>query len=180
MLLPDDAVHALGPEEFAALYRQHHATVLAFARVRTRDAARAEDVAAQTFARAYQAFGRYEERGVPVAAWLLRIAANVIAGDARRGRGVTVLPLTAQHLNVLDGAGAAGPDEWVQRRERAAWLHDHLAALPAEQRRLLWLRFWEDRAIGDVAARIGRSEGATKQLLHRTVKTLRTRMGVME
>lgn len=78
--------HAATGAAFAQLYQRHYAAVFAFAYRRVGDRARAEDVAAQTFLQALQAFPRYEERGAPVAAWLLRIAANIMAEHARRRR----------------------------------------------------------------------------------------------
>lgn len=158
-------------EDFAALYTRHYAAVYAFAYRRTGDHMQAEDVAAQTFLQAFQALPRYEERGAPIAAWLLRIAANIITSRARRGgREVSLAapPLPQE-------SGEAGPAEWVERWERAAWLRAHLAALSADQRRALWLRYGEDRAMEEVAERLDRSPAA-KQLLYRGVVALRARL----
>ena len=50
--------------------------------------------------------------------------------------------------------------------------------LPSEQRRVLVMRFGEERSIRDVATAIGKSEGAVKQLQWRGLQTLRAQMGV--
>jgi len=52
-------------------------------------------------------------------------------------------------------------------------LRGHLATLPEDQRRVVWLRYYEDRSFGDVAARMDRSENAVKQLLRRALATVR-------
>ena len=167
-------------EGFGLLYQRHYAAVFAFAYRRVGDRARAEDVAAQTFLQALQAFPRYEERGAPVASWLLRIAANIMAEQARRRR--RELPLDGgapwhEAIRGRDMAGGRDDDwDWVDRWERAQWVRAYLAALSPDQRRALWLRYGEDQTLEDVAAMIGRSPAAAKQLLHRTLKTLRMRM----
>jgi len=128
---------------------------------------------AQTFERALRAIGRYEERGAPFSAWLLRIAAHVVADRARRAE-----PLDdAAPLNDDDDGATAdvGPD-WVEEWELATWLRGHLAALPEDQRRVVGLRYYEDRSFGDVATRMDRSENAVKQLLRRALAAIRVRV----
>ncbi len=68
-----------------------------------------------------------------------------------------------------------GPD-WAADWELATWLHGRLAALPEDHRRVVRLRYYEDRSFGDVAARMERSEGAVKQLLRRALAALRAQL----
>lgn len=162
------------PEAFAALYVRHYPAVFAFASRRAGDMMQAEDITSQTFVRALGALGRFQDCGAPFVAWLLRIAANEVAEQGRRRA-------RRERLTAWAGEGTgslAGMDTMDQAAdwERAAWLRSHLATLSADQRRVVWLRFWEDRTVDDVAAQIGRSPGATKQLLHRALKTLRERL----
>lgn len=162
-------------QDFGDLYERYYPTVFAFVRRRVGDDGVAEDVAAQTFLRALQAIGRYEERGAPFASWLLRIAAHEIAERARRGGTVVYVEDMAAFAERADPTAPA-PQEVAEQDERAAWLSGYLATLGEEQRRALRLRFWDDLAVLDVAARLGRGESATKLLLHRTLKALRERM----
>ena len=162
-------------QDFGALYERYYPAVFTFVRRRVRDDGVAEDVAAQTFLRALQAIGRYEERGAPFASWLLRIAANEIAERARRGGAVVFVEDMASFAERED-LSTVTPQESAEQEERAAWLNTYLATLSEEQRRALRLRFWDDLAVLDVATRLGRGESATKLLLHRTLKALRARM----
>lgn len=133
---------------------------------RVRDRHAAEDVTAEVFRRALASIGAFEWRGVPFTAWLYRIAANEVAdhlkGTARDGGSIDVdLP---------------GNDE-IEIVEHRASLFRQVDRLPADQRRVIVLRFAEERSIREIAAELGRSEGAIKQLQWRALQTLRARMG---
>jgi len=164
---------------FATLYDLYVARVYAFCAIHSAGREEAEDLTAQTFARALDAIGRYEERGAPFSAWLLRIAANAAANRARRPVAVSL------HAERAAGATRSRKDEavvgeteeeWVEEWLRADWIEDHLAALPPDGRRVVQLRFYDDLSFDAVAAAMGRSEGAVKQLLRRTLTTLRGRI----
>jgi len=154
------------------------ARVYAFCAVHSTSREEAEDLTAQTFERALGAIARYEERGAPFSAWLLRIAANAAANRARRP---ATIPLHAEHADgatrsPADEAAADAPESWVEEWVCADWIEDHLAALPADQRRVVQLRFYDDLSFDAVAAAMGRSEGAVKQLLRRTLVALHGRI----
>ena len=156
---------------FGQLYDLYVRRVYAFCALGGRSREEAEDLTAQTFERALRAIGRYEERGAPFSAWLLRIAAHSVVDRVRRG------PLDgAELLDDDEGAAAdVGPD-WVEEWELATWLRGHLAELPEDQRRVVRLRYYEDRSFGDVATRMDRSENAVKQLLRRALAAVRMRV----
>src|SRR5215469_7622214 len=72
------------PSRFAELYEKNFHRVYAFVARRLRDRAEAEDVTAEVFHEALSNLGRFQWRGAPFAAWLLRIAANTLADRRRR------------------------------------------------------------------------------------------------
>ncbi len=157
---------------FGQLYDLYVRRVYAFCALGGRSREEAEDLTAQTFERALRAIDRYEERGAPFSAWLLRIAAHVVADRARRAE-----PLDdAAPLGDDEGAAADVAPDWAEEWERATWLRGHLVALPADQQRVVQLRYYEDRSFSDVAARMGRSENAVKQLLRRALAAVRMRI----
>ncbi len=133
MIIPEGAPASPCTErgaDFAQVYQRHHAAVFAFAYRRTGDRMRAEDVAAQTFLQALQAYGRYEERGAPVMAWLLRIAANVICEQARRERRGPQVVSAAACPAGWDSSLGDGSCDWAERVERRAWIAPPRHALP--------------------------------------------------
>jgi RNA polymerase sigma factor (sigma-70 family) len=65
---------------------------------------------------------------------------------------------------------------WLHQWEQTYWLRGHVRSLPADQQEVVRLRFYEDQPFAEVASRMGRSEGAVKQLLRRALATLQVRL----
>jgi RNA polymerase sigma factor (sigma-70 family) len=75
-----------------------------------------------------------------------------------------------------DRVGAASERQEIEEVERRATLFRLVDTLPAEQRRVVVLRFVEEKSIKEVAREIRKTEGAVKQLQFRALTSLRTRM----
>jgi RNA polymerase sigma-70 factor, ECF subfamily len=156
------------PARFAELYELHFERVYAYAVKRVSNRAEAEDVTAEVFHQALANLKRFEWRGIPFAAWLFRIAANLISD--RRQRAGRELNDDSQ----IDSAQAS-PAE-IEDVERRATLFRLVSTLPEEQRRVVTLRFVEEKSIKEVAREISKTEGAVKQLQFRALTNLRARM----
>jgi len=153
------------PARFADLYEIHFERVYAYIVKRVRDRAETEDLTAEVFHQALANLKRFEWRGIPFAAWLFRIAANLISDRWQRsGREV------ADEAAVQSAQATAGEIEEVEWRATLFRLVD---SLPAEQRRVVVLRFAEQKSIKEVAQEIRKTEGAVKQLQFRALTALR-------
>jgi RNA polymerase sigma-70 factor (ECF subfamily) len=151
------------PARFLELYDRHFHRVYAYALKRTGNRADAEDVTSDVFHRALVNLPDYEWRGIPFVAWLFRIAANELSDRWRAAaRQAVTLPPTLEMSN---------PE--FERRVVLFQLVDHL---PAEQRRVVEMRYGEGRSVQEVAQALGRSEGAVKQLQRRALENLRAQM----
>ena len=165
---PDAAERALiehaqrDPRRFADLYEAHFERVYAFVVRRVHDRAEAEDVTADVFHHALAHLPHFEWRGVPFAAWLFRIATNALIDRAKRAARERALPHP-------DDPVAASPEDTEQR----AQLFRLVDRLPASQRRVLVMRFGEEKTIREIATAVGRTEGAVKQLQLRGLQRLR-------
>jgi RNA polymerase sigma-70 factor (ECF subfamily) len=154
------------PKRFAELYEENFARVWAFVIRRVQHRAIAQDITSEVFHQALANVTKFEWRGLPFAAWLYRIAANAIAdhlAKSAREQGTQTETTVSPHE--------------IEDIERRASLYRFVDRLPAEQRRVLVMRFAEERSIREIASAIGRSEGAVKQLQWRGLQTLRARMG---
>jgi RNA polymerase sigma-70 factor (ECF subfamily) len=156
------------PSRFAELYETHFERVYAYVVRRVRDRHLAEDVTSEVFQQALAGLPRFEWRGTPFAAWLFRIAGNAIADRAR---------LAARERGQPAPEMGEDPEPAIRRTEDLADLYRRVRALPADQRRVIEMRFAEEKPIREIAAALGRSEGAVKQLQLRAVRSLRESMG---
>ena len=158
------------PARFAELYEINFERVYAYAVRRMGNRAEAEDLTADVFQHALANLKRFEWRGIPFAAWLFRIAANLVSDRWQRsGREV------ADDSGQTESAQVS-PVE-IEEVERRATLYRLVDTLPEEQRRVVVLRFVEQKSIKEVARQISKTEGAVKQLQFRALSNLRARMG---
>ena len=156
------------PSRFAELYEKNFHRVYAFVARRVRNRDEAEDITAEVFHEALRSLGRFQWRGAPFAAWLLRIAANTLA-DRWQSAALTA-NATARDLPDCD-ALSVQPDT-----ERRAMLHQLVDRLPADQRLVIVRRFVDQKPVREIAEELGRSEGAVKQLQFRALETLRSKV----
>ena len=153
------------PSRFAELYRQNFERVYAFVARRVADRAEVEDLTSDVFHRALAGLPNFEWRGVPFAAWLYRIAAHAIADRSQRAA-------RERAVSIVEDVDEPGMEE-IEHRARLFRL---VGELPSDQRRVIVMRFAEQRRIREIAAELGRSEGAVKQLQFRALENLRLRM----
>jgi RNA polymerase sigma-70 factor, ECF subfamily len=160
------------PARFGDIYERYFDRVYAYVarRVGNRDAA--QDLTADVFHRALANIGKYEARGVPFGAWLFRIAANAIADKWKHAAKESGLPSQTRAAAEEIDAGKSDMDA----AENRAWLFQCVRTLPAEQRRVIQMRFAEEKSIRDIAQALRKTEGAIKQLQFRAVQNLRDRM----
>lgn len=158
------------PSRFAELYENNFARVYAYVVRRVGNRAETEDLTSEVFHQALANLKRFEWRGIPFSAWLFRIAANLISDRWQRSGREQV----ADDPQQIESAQAS-PAE-IEEVERRATLFRLVGNLPAEQRRVVVLRFVEQKSIKEVAQEIRKTEGAVKQLQFRALSSLRERM----
>ena len=148
------------PERFLDLYDRYFHRVWAYVIRRSRDRAEAEDITSEVFRRALENLDGYEWRGVPFFAWLQRIAANILADRWQKtGKESGDAP-----------PETASPDVDLEQR---AMLFQLVDRLPEAQRRVIELRYLEERSLLEIAITLDKSEGAVKQLQRRALENLR-------
>ena len=158
------------PSRFAELYELHFDRVYAYVARRVRDRAETQDLTAHVFQQALANLGKFKWRGAPFAAWLYRIASNAVADHARRN-----MRETNDQEAAAETTSAPVDLEEVERRAR---LFGAVDKLPDDQRRVIVLRFAQERSIREIADELGRSEGAIKQLQFRGLENLRNRLRI--
>lgn len=153
------------PARFAELYEANFARVYAYVAHRVGNREEAQDLTSEVFHQALSGLHGYHWRGVPFVAWLLGIAAHVLAERWQR---------VGRHAEVpADELELAGVDPKI---EQSAMLFQLVQALPEDQRHVIVRRFVNQRSLREIATEMGRSEGAIKQLQLRALEKLRDLM----
>jgi RNA polymerase sigma-70 factor (ECF subfamily) len=156
------------PSRFAELYEKNFYRVYAYIARRVRDRAETQDLTAHVFHQALANLGKFKWKGSPFAAWLYRIASNAIADQAKRKMRESM----PQSSSVSESSTTVDLEE-VERRSR---LFSAVDKLPEDQRRVIVMRFSDEKSIREIADKLGRSEGAVKQLQFRGLENLRNRL----
>ena len=155
---------------FEELYREHLRDVYSYCYYRIGNHHDAEDITEQTFLQAYRHFerARRESAGRPLRPWLIRIAHNLAANHHRdRSRRPT-----AALDNVEPVEHPHGTERVVEGRERMREVMAGLDRLPDDRREALIMRFSLGMSNREIARALGRSDGATKVLIHRAIRQL--------
>ena len=156
--------------DFTELYRAHLRDVYSYAYYRIGNHHDAEDLTEQTFLQAYRHFERAlrESDGRPLRPWLIRIAHNLAANYYRDRARKPQTP--------IDDAGALSAphntETLVEDRDDLARILSNVQRLPDDRREALIMRFALGMDNREIARALGRTDGATKVLLHRAIRQL--------
>ncbi|MFO3796163.1 MAG: RNA polymerase sigma factor [Anaerolineales bacterium] len=157
-------------EAFGILYERYATRIFNYVYYRTGNIHDAEDLTARVFQRALKHIHRYTDRGLPLSAWLYRIAHNLVANwhrDRSHRHEIAIdevlpTPATQEH-----------PEAMLLQNEEREILLRAIRRLPPDRQHLLILKFVEDLSNAEIGRIMGRSEGAIKSLYHRTLLSLR-------
>ena len=155
-------------EALRFLYVNYSHNIYGYVRSIVRDDHEAEDITQHVFAKLMTRIVRYDDRGVPFFAWLLRLARNVAIDHVRANR------LTPTE-NVLDPDTSSGIDLDCAETVRSA-----LATLPDDQRKVVILRHVIGLTPGEIADSMGRSESSIHGLHHRGRRALQLELERLE
>jgi len=170
----DPAAKAELDRAFEDLYRAHLRDVYSYSYYRVGNHHDAEDLTEQTFLQAYRHFerARRESNGRPLRPWLIRIAHN-LASNYHRDRARR--PTSA--LDSVDPPSHPhATEQVVEGREELREVMRGLTDLPDDRREALIMRFALGMSNREIARALGRTDGATKVLIHRAIKQLEETM----
>ena len=156
--------------QFSELYRTHLRDVYSYAFYRVGNHHDAEDLTEQTFLQAYRHYERAlrESDGRPLRPWLIRIAHNLAANLYRDRSRRPQSPLDEN----TPLAAPYSTERLVSGRDELARVLDGVKQLPDDRREALIMRFALGMDNREIARALGRSDGATKVLIHRAIRQL--------
>jgi len=166
------------PEAFGEVFDMHYDRILAYVLKRTGDVDVSTDIAAEVFAKALKNIRWFTWRGIPLAAWLFRIAGNELRMHYRKQKYV---PASLNRLMELgyDPDEASLVEERRSLEELLADSHDEkrvleaLSTLSMPEQDLIALRYFEGLKTKDIAHMLKKPEGTVRSMLSRTIEELR-------
>jgi RNA polymerase sigma-70 factor (ECF subfamily) len=170
----DDQLIALAAggdrQSFGELYERYALRVFRHAQFLTGDPVLAEDVTAQVFLKALEAIPRYESRGVPFVAWLLRITCNMVINHRKSAKN-------NGHSQIPENIEATGtfysPEDSCEVKVDGERVWREVRKLPCEQRQVIVMRFIDDLGYPDIAHVLGKTVGAVRVIQFRALANLR-------
>jgi RNA polymerase sigma-70 factor (ECF subfamily) len=159
------------PEAWAKVYDEYFPRVYRYIALRVSDKTEAEDLAGQVFLKAVESVSLFKWRGIPVSAWLFRIAHNHVIDYRRTSKAKLHLPL--DDALVSDDVD---PVSEAERNEDISQVIQAVGRLTQSQRDVIELRFAGGLSTAEVAKVLGKSQGAVKVLQHSALVALRTQL----
>ncbi len=159
----------------ASLYDEYYDKIARYICTRIGNQAEAEDLAGDVFLKALKSLGSYKERGVPMQAWLFKIAHNVLVDYLRKVSKQRTVPIDA--MQIPDNVNL---EESVERRLQSERLSQALKQLTPAQREVIGLRFFAGLTSTEVGKILGKSSGAVREMQSAALKTLRNVLAYKE
>lgn len=157
----------------AGLYDEYYDRIARYAYVHIGDRADAEDIAGDVFLKALQSLGGYEERGVPMQAWLFRIAHNLVVDYLRKKTKVKSVPIDTVTLPATDD-----PAKVAELSLEMARVARAMEQLTADQRQVVGLRFFGGLSSKEVGEVLRKSDGAVREMQRASIEKLRKLLNV--
>jgi RNA polymerase sigma-70 factor (ECF subfamily) len=154
-------------DAISALYQRHADAIFRYVLLRVNDFDVAEDLTAEVFLKALQGLPGYQITEAPLLAWLYRIAHSQTIDFWRRRARRKETPLTEDIP-----AKTPWPEELITGMARWEAVLAGMKRLTDDQRKVITLRFIEERDVKTVAGRLGKTCGAVKSLQYRAVASL--------
>ena len=154
-------------DAFEEVFKASVAMVFRYAGAIVQDPGRTEDVVAQVFLDAWRDLPRLRDPG-RFNAWILRIAHNRSLDELRRPQ-----PVPIENAAELTTPDSTEPEAEAVRSADRERLRQALLLLPDDQRQVITLRLLQGLRHDEVGRQMGRSEEASRALLHRALRRLR-------
>ena len=153
---------------FGRLYDMHVDRVYRHAYYRVGNVADAEDLTQQVFIKAWQAIHRYKKTASPFLAWLIKISHNLIVDFYRSKKAETFLD-----FDVFTSKSESSPEHLAETHFDQQQIHRAILELPGDKQQVVMMRFIEGFSYSEISSSLGKSEGAVRVILHRSLKSLR-------
>ena len=150
------------------MYESYYDRIARYAFVRLGNQSDAEDLASEAFLRALESLDSYKERGVPMQAWLFRIAHNLIVDHYRKSAKQKTVSIDTVSIKA-----ETDPEEQAMAGLEAARIIKALGRLTESQRKVIELRFFGELTSEEAGHVLNKRAGAVRELQSAAIRSLR-------
>jgi RNA polymerase sigma-70 factor (ECF subfamily) len=152
----------------AGLYDVYYDKIARYAYTRIGNRSEAEDIAGEVFLKALDSLGSYTERGIPMKAWLYRIAHNLVVDYLRKGAKRKTVPIDGVQIEA-----DTDPVATAERNIELGRVEEAMKHITKEQREVLRLRFFGGLTSKEVGSLVNKSDGAVREMQRAALESLR-------
>ena len=155
-------------EALASLFDEYYDKIARYIFVRLGDREESKDLASEVFLKALQSLDSYEERGIPMQAWLFRIAHNLLIDHFRKTAKLRTVP-----IDTVQVASDANPVTTAEQNMELEHVVSAMNQLTPEQREVLELRFFGGLSSKETGSVLNKSDGAVREMQRAALEKLR-------
>ncbi len=159
----------------AGLYDAYFDKIAHYAYARIGDRTAAEDIAGEVFLKALESVKRYEERGLPMEAWLFKIAHNQVVDHLREAAKTKTIPI--ETVEITD---EADPQELTETNLEMQRVSIAMKELTDEQAEVIRLRFFGGLSSKEVGTMLGKNDGAVREMQRSAMEKIRKLLNIRE
>jgi RNA polymerase sigma factor (sigma-70 family) len=160
-------------QDFESMYRTHLPGLFGFLVYRTGNRVLAEDLTAETFARALSRRSRFDRRRASEKTWLYTIALNLLRDHVRHVNAESRAMERVQTLALVSAGGAPTAAEAVETRDT---VQRALTILSTEERDAIALRYGAELTIPAIAKVTGEEQTTVDGRVYRALRKLRSEL----
>ncbi len=165
---PDPLATKDNKERLASLYEEYYDKIARYVYVRIGDRTEAEDIASEVFLKALESLKKFEERGIPMQAWLFKIAHNLVVDHLRKVTKRRMVP-----IDTVEIKDDSDPETSVEIKMEFERVKESMKELTEEQREVLRLRFFGGLTSQEAGSLLNKSDGAVREMQRAALEKLR-------
>ena len=159
-------------DKLASLYEGYYDKVAHYIYSRIGDKTQAEDLASEVFLKALESIKTYHERGIPMQAWLFKIAHNVVVDHLRKVTKYKTIPIETVEIQ-----GEGDPQKTAETNIEMERVAMAMQQLTDEQKEVIRLRFFGGLSSREVSGLLNKSDGAVREMQRAALEKLRGLLG---
>ena len=158
----------LNEANLASLYEEYYDKIARYVYTHIGDRSEAEDIAGEVFLKALESLKSYKERGIPMQAWLFRIAHNLMVDYLRKA-----VKRKTVSIDTVEIASDMDPVTSVEKSMELEQLTKAMEQLTWEQGEVLRLRFFSELTSKETGSILKKSDGAVREMQRVALENLR-------